>query len=80
MGTKCVECQDLINAYLDGELEEQLRTGLESHLDGCSDCSHKVADLRSSLGQLQETFPDQVPPAELWAKIQARLKTQQKVE
>lgn len=77
---KCAECQELIDAYLDDELEEPLRANLESHLSGCPDCSDKAADLRSSLRRLQETFPDQVPPAALWNKIQAQIRAQQKVE
>ncbi len=73
---KCSECQELINAYLDDELEEQLRTSLESHLSGCPDCSHKAAGLQSSLNLLQETFPEQTPPLELWEKVQAKTETE----
>lgn len=72
----CAEYQDLLNAYLDDRLEEPLRASVASHLSGCPDCSRKAADLRNSLTRLQETFPDQSPPAELWSKIQARIKTE----
>jgi hypothetical protein len=47
---------------------------LESHLSGCPDCRLQAANLQSSPNRLQMTFPDQVPPAELWNKIQARIK------
>lgn len=70
----CTECLDLINSYLDDELEEPLREEVESHLASCSSCSDQVADRQTSLRRLRETFPEQVPPAELWEKIQAGTK------
>ena len=72
----CSEYQALIDSYLGDELEEELRTEVESHLVGCPDCGHKVSHLQSSLSRLQETFPELTPPAELWEKIQARMKAQ----
>jgi len=72
----CAEDQDLINAYLDDELEEQLRTSLEPHLSGCPDCSHEAASLRASLHRLRETFPEQMPPAALWEKVQTKTETE----
>lgn len=68
----CAECQNLINAYLDDELEEHLQAGLASHLSDCRDCSRKVASLKASIHRLRETFPEQAPPPELWDKIRAK--------
>ncbi|MCP4541038.1 MAG: hypothetical protein GY832_28210 [Chloroflexi bacterium] len=69
----CIECLNLINSYLDDELEEPLRSKVESHLTSCSSCSNQVSDRQTSLRRLRETFPEQTPPAELWEKVQARL-------
>ena len=71
----CTECLDLINSYLDDELEKQLRSEVASHLASCSGCSDEAAECQTSLCRLRETFPEQVPPAGLWEKIQARTKT-----
>jgi anti-sigma factor RsiW len=38
---------DLISAYLDKELGLREKTALETHLHGCSDCSHALEELRS---------------------------------
>ncbi|MCP4540253.1 MAG: hypothetical protein GY832_24200 [Chloroflexi bacterium] len=71
----CTEYLNLINSYLDDELEEPLRSKVESHLASCPSCSDQVADCQTSLCRLRETFPEQTPPAELWEKVQARLVT-----
>lgn len=69
----CNECRDLINLYLDRELEEHLRTDVESHLAGCPGCSYEAADWQACLSWLRRTFPEQAPPVELWEKIRARV-------
>ena len=69
----CTECQDFINAYLGEELQEQLRAEVESHLASCSECSYEAANWQTCLSWLRKTFPEQVPPAKLWEKIQARM-------
>jgi anti-sigma factor RsiW len=71
----CTECLALINPYLDGELEEQSQTEIESHVAGCFECSYQVASLQVSLHRLRKTFPDQRPSAALWEKIRARTRT-----
>jgi anti-sigma factor RsiW len=73
---KCAECRERMNSYLDDELEEQLRTSIESHLVDCSDCSLELANWRTSLSRLRETFPDQTPPVKLWERIQAKTETE----
>jgi anti-sigma factor RsiW len=45
----CTECLDLINPYLDGELEEQLQAEVESHLVSCSGCSDEAAVWQTEL-------------------------------
>ena len=72
---KCTECQDLFHSYLGDELAEQVQTDIESHLAGCPDCGQKAANWQTCLSWLQRTLPEQAPPAELWAKIQAKMVT-----
>ena len=71
----CSECQDIIHAYQDDELEEQLLTKTEAHLASCPDCRHEAADLVSFLNRLRAAFPNQMPPAALWEKVRGRTKT-----
>ena len=72
----CAECQDVVDSYLGGELEGQLRTEIESHLANCADCSGEAAEWQTCLSWLRETFPEQAPPAALWEKTRARTKTE----
>ena len=65
----CVECQEFCNAYLDGDLAERLRVELESHLASCTDCCCDVANWQACLNWLRRSFPEQVPPEELWERI-----------
>ncbi len=71
----CTHCLELINTYLDGDLEQQLRVELETHMDDCSDCTTEISDWEMCRRTLCETFPDQSPPVELWEKILVMLKT-----
>ena len=72
----CAECEEFVNSYLDGELGERLRMAVESHLATCTDCGCDVANWQTCLDWLRRAFPERVPPAELWEKIQARTDTQ----
>lgn len=71
----CSECQVIIHACQGDELVEKLLAETEAHLAGCTDCRHEVADLLACLTRLRAAFPDQMPPAALWDKIQVRTRT-----
>lgn len=71
----CAQCQDFINAYLDGELGERLRAEVESHLSSCSDCGCDVANWEACLDWLRRAFPEQMAPVELWEKVRASTET-----
>ncbi len=73
----CTEFLDFVNSYLDDELEEQSRAEVEAHLADCPDCCCEVADWRTCIDWLRQTFPEQAPPAELWEKIQATVTNQE---
>ena len=75
----CSECQDIIHAYQDDELEELLLAKTEAHLASCPDCRHEAADLLASLNRLRATFPDQIPSPALWDRIQAQTSTREPI-
>src|ERR671928_2189773 len=49
-----------LSAYLDGELKLEARRELESHLDSCESCRHRLSSLRSTVGFIQG-LPKEVP-------------------
>jgi anti-sigma factor RsiW len=68
-----VTCQDLpIVGYVDGELEPAEERGVERHLEGCAACRALVADLRT-VRAAAFTLDRREPPADLFARIQARV-------
>jgi len=68
---KCEVCRELLEEYLDGELEPQEREQLDAHLIACADCSESFAVLMAE----QEIFTRydrevEVPPF-LWTRVAA---------
>ena len=43
---RCIEFVSLVTAYLDGQVDQQQRTGIDQHLQGCRGC-------RAALNQFQ---------------------------
>ena len=75
----CTECRDIIHSHLNDQLEEQLLTEVVSHLASCPGCSRELANLQTSLSWLRKTYPEQIPPGELWEEIQAKTETRKEV-
>jgi anti-sigma factor RsiW len=65
------EWTDKLSEYLDGELPEQERLAVESHLSGCADCSAVLADLQRVVAKAQALDP-RPPHADLWPAIAER--------
>jgi anti-sigma factor RsiW len=71
---KCEECQQLLEEYLDGELEMRAAAQVNAHTNNCSDCSKVYQEFR----QEQEAYARyqrdiEVTPA-LWAGVEARIR------
>jgi anti-sigma factor RsiW len=72
-----VTCESLpIAAYVDGELSPADERAVERHLEGCASCRGLVADLRT-VRAAAFTLDRHEPPADLFARIQTRLVTEQ---
>lgn len=71
MQAKCHEVQELLSAWLDGELTEEKRSRVAAHLDGCSGCRRELARLTA----LNEALKDLgvTPPAGLAERVLARV-------
>src|SRR6185369_1863541 len=68
---KCEDCSELLEEYLDGELEPQAQAQVGEHLIECADCSSSFATLTAE----QELFARydrelEVPPF-LWTRVAA---------
>ena len=64
---------ELLNDFVDGRLESELRAETETHLGQCADCRGEVEALRSLLadaGQLPRSIE---PPRDLWPGVANRL-------
>lgn len=66
----CERIEELLSAYLEGELSEDARRGLEAHCASCPDCAALLAALRETREALAG-FPEAEPPAGLMAGLYA---------
>jgi len=70
---RCWRARRLVSAYMDGELEEEPRAGVEQHLASCPTCPPLYASLvgvRAAMGGLRD--PDSVVEDEMARRILAR--------
>ena len=64
---KCEECRELLIAYHKGELEDQQRVAVESHLDQCVACQAESEGTRRLLATLEKA--DEEPVRRIAEKI-----------
>jgi anti-sigma factor RsiW len=63
----CVEFVELITAYLDDAIPDELRARIDAHLDICEGCPNAIAQLRTVVdlaGNLTESDVDDLDPLE----------------
>lgn len=68
----CGNYQNLISAYLDGELDAGTWQSVESHLESCDECTRVFADFSTILEFCDDTYSaDAAPPNShaLWCRI-----------
>ena len=70
----CARVESLASEWVDGALSPALRAAIESHLDGCENCSNLVADL-AAIASEARALPRLEPSRDLWAGIAARIET-----
>ena len=68
----CLEVQEFLSAYYDGELCHDEATRVADHLADCSSCSDELA-LYEQLSGLSQKQTDPQVPAHLWDKLQVDL-------
>lgn len=63
----CTQARELMSAFYDCELEDNLRAQVQQHLEACEECQHEIAGFRrlSDLASARSTPP---PSSDLWSK------------
>ncbi len=64
----CLKAQLLFSAYLEGELQPEVRKELEGHLAACQDCV-RLLEITRSLSSEWSKLPEIEPPAHLIQKL-----------
>jgi len=68
----CPRIVSLLSDYIDGRLPPDVRSELERHLGGCSECTAFVGTFRSTVSLLQSLKEDDLPE-ELRVRLKAFL-------
>jgi len=72
MPPDCPRIVSLLSDYIDGSLPADVRTDLEKHLSGCSECTTFVGSFQSTVALLQSLNEDELPE-ELRLRLKAFL-------
>lgn len=82
----CIDCQENLSAFLDGELDHVSSSNIQTHLTLCIECAKVCEDLTEILLTCDETHIDEIAPPNadaLWCRInniiEADLKTEEPV-
>ena len=68
----CVQCQEVMSEYIDGELELGVEAQVERHLAQCEVCQ-AVRDDIVQIVHFSRNLPEHVPGAGLWPRIQSEI-------
>lgn len=69
----CVECQDLIEDYLTGELDTVTRLLMEVHLEICQQCKHEFG-LAQIIDSALSELPAPEPSSTIFKKVAAHVR------
>jgi anti-sigma factor RsiW len=69
----CAECEVLLHALLDGELDAGHARDVEAHVAQCSACAEKLSAFRAMRGAMATANLKEATPANLRSRIEAAL-------
>ncbi|RLB54541.1 MAG: hypothetical protein DRJ42_08900 [Deltaproteobacteria bacterium] len=69
-GVRCSEVLDVLSDFVDGDIDDAMRTRVEAHLQGCENC----ARFGKSFGGVVEAMRSAAAPAPLDEDLIGRLK------
>jgi anti-sigma factor RsiW len=70
---RCASAHDLLESYLDGELDPRLKAEIEDHLAGCSSCTETHSRLRELQTDIRAQAPYYNAPADLQQRVREAL-------
>ena len=70
----CATARQHLSAYHDGELPLEIQAAVVRHVEGCSECSRRLAQLQELSRITAELSTPEVPP-EMWQHIEKKLTT-----
>ena len=79
----CIECQENISPYLDGELNETRAADMRTHLSICAECAKICEDFSVILDTCRENVPSEIIPPNsqaLWCRINNLIESEIKPE
>ncbi len=76
----CHELLGSLSAYVDGELDDELCSALEQHLEDCQDCRIVVDTLRKTVYLYHTTTPIEDLPSDIRARLFKSLKIENYLE
>jgi len=65
---KCLEVQEQLSAYHDGELAAEIRSQVAAHIASCDECAQQLAEFESYSQTFKELSQPEVPSS-VWAGI-----------
>ena len=68
----CIESQELLSPYCDGELSAEARAAVAGHVGQCIECSAVLSGYRK-LGDMISAAPVGAVPADIWTRIDVEL-------
>lgn len=68
----CLDCQNLLSEYIDGDLKPNKRPFVIEHLKTCKDCSLVYQDLKQIVN-LSQQLPLLEPPNHIWKKLEKEI-------
>ncbi|MCP4267614.1 MAG: hypothetical protein GY777_18960 [Candidatus Brocadiaceae bacterium] len=75
---KCDKVQELIlTDYLDGQINEELKVGIEKHLTSCTDCKEYERVARATTVTPFNNMERLSPPATTWVRIRRQIEKEE---
>jgi anti-sigma factor (TIGR02949 family) len=76
----CRQLLGSLSEYVDGELDDELCTVLEQHLEDCENCRIVVDTLRKTVYLYHESTQDETIPTDIRARLYKSLKIEDYLE
>jgi anti-sigma factor RsiW len=70
---RCIDLKGLLDLYVDGDLPQEVRAGIDRHLLRCADCAFEVRSLEQTRAHLREAYVQAESSPAFREKMAARL-------